>query len=80
MIDDILAGVRKAREEFSVAHDGNLWAMAAELRRLDEIGDWPVVCLSPRRPESDRSTDGAELPVGCGTSHTNSLFPMPAAR
>jgi hypothetical protein len=50
MTDDILAGVRQAREELLASHSGDLRALVAELRELDAKGDWPVVSLPPRRP------------------------------
>lgn len=43
--DDVLRGVRAAREAFARAHGFDPYAMVAALRELDAAGDWPVVRL-----------------------------------
>jgi len=48
--DDVLQGVRTAREAYAQSHGYDLKAMVADLREQDDRGDWPVVCLAPRRP------------------------------
>ena len=47
--DDILLEVRRAREEYAASHGYDIRAMVADLRRMDEAGDWPVVSLTPKR-------------------------------
>ncbi len=48
--DDVLRGVREAREAYAKLFNYDIEAMAEDLRRQDEAGDWPVVRLEPRRP------------------------------
>ena len=48
--DDVLRGVRAAREAYAQAHGFDVRAMVADLRERDAHGDWPVVRLAPRRP------------------------------
>jgi hypothetical protein len=49
--DDVLRGVREAREAYARAHDFDVRAMVADLRARDAAGDWPVVRRAPRRPQ-----------------------------
>jgi hypothetical protein len=51
--DTVLQEVRSAREAFAELHGFNVRAMGAALRALDDVGDWPVVRLAPRRPAVD---------------------------
>lgn len=51
MTDDVLLGVRQAREAFAASHGYDLRAMAVALRKMDAADDWPVVRRPPRRPE-----------------------------
>jgi hypothetical protein len=44
--DDVLRGVRAAREAFAQAHGFDPHAMVAALRKLDAAGDWPVRRIS----------------------------------
>lgn len=46
MYDDLLEGVRAAREAFAASHG---YELGATLRRLNEAGDRVVVRLPPRR-------------------------------
>lgn len=46
--DDILQEIRQTREAFAAKHNYDIHAMVAELRRLDEIEQRPVVSLPPR--------------------------------
>jgi hypothetical protein len=48
--DDILVEIRATRDAFAQAHGYDAVAMAAALRRLNDVGDWRVVRLPPRRP------------------------------
>lgn len=63
-LDSVLLEVRATREAFARAHGYDLRAMVAELRALDERGDWPVVRLAPRRPAGWRAEAApSSLPV-----------------
>lgn len=46
--DDVLRGVRVAREAFAQTHGFDPHSMVAALRELDAAGDWPVVPLGPQ--------------------------------
>jgi hypothetical protein len=48
--DSVLQEVRSAREAFARSHGYEIRAMVADLRARDDLGDWPVVRLAPRRP------------------------------
>ncbi len=48
--DSVLQEVRAAREAYAESHGYDVRAMVADLRAQDDLGDWPVVRLSPRRP------------------------------
>ncbi len=50
MTDDMLQDVRAAREAFARAHNYDLEALVATLRKLDACGDRKVVRLPPRQP------------------------------
>jgi hypothetical protein len=45
--DDVLLGVRAAREAYARSHNFDVHAMVEDLRARDEAGDWPVVRLPP---------------------------------
>jgi hypothetical protein len=63
--DSVLQEVRSAREAFARSHNYDIRAMVADLQARDELGDWPVVRLIPRRPaiaSTSRSEPG--VPVG----------------
>jgi hypothetical protein len=47
--DDVIRGVRAAREEFGRRHNFNIRAMVADLQAQDAAGDWPVVSRPARR-------------------------------
>ena len=65
--DDIIRGVRAAREAFGQLHGFNIRAMVADLQAQDSVGDWPVVSLrssqSPRTPNKSLPPTGAAIPV-----------------
>jgi len=61
--DDVLRGVRAAREAFARAHGFDPYAMVAALRALDAAGDWPIVRLDPHETAGVAS---AELHAHCG--------------
>jgi hypothetical protein len=50
--DDIILGVRAAREEYSRLHGFNIRAMIADLQSRDGAGDQLVVRRPARRPEA----------------------------
>ena len=47
--DDILLAVRQAKEEYAATHGFNIREIVADLRRMDEAGDWQIVSLIPKR-------------------------------
>ncbi len=53
--DDVIRGVRAAREEFAQRHGYNIRAMVSDLQAQDDAGDWPVVSHAARRPYSTNS-------------------------
>jgi hypothetical protein len=63
--DSVLQEVRAAREAYARSHGYDVRPMVADLRAQDELGDWPVVRLSPRRPvppgESHLGSDSTPL-------------------
>ncbi|QEH38203.1 hypothetical protein OJF2_68010 [Aquisphaera giovannonii] len=61
--DDVLKGVREAREAYARSHGFNAWAMVADLRERDASGDWPVVRLSPRRLTAPHRPSPDPLPA-----------------
>ena len=48
--DDIILGVRAAREEYARSHNFNIRAIIADLQARDDVGDRIVVRRSARRP------------------------------
>jgi hypothetical protein len=62
--DDVIRGVRAAREAFGQKHHFNIRAMVADLQAQDLAGDWPVVSLPPRRPPSTRTPNKSLQPTG----------------
>ncbi len=78
--DDIILGVRAAREAFGRLHGFNIRAMVADLQAQDSVGDWPVVSLrspqSPRTPNKSLQPTGAAIPV---SQDSTSLGAAPAA-
>jgi hypothetical protein len=48
--DSVLQEVRAAREDYARSHGYDVRVMVADLRKRDDVGDWPVVRLVPRRP------------------------------
>ena len=50
--DDVLKQVRAAREEYARLHDFDVRKIVADLQRLNEAGDWPVIRSSARRAEA----------------------------
>ena len=74
MTDDVLRGVREAREAFARSHGYDVRAMVAALGLLNEAGDWPVVSLPPRPPrtppavETPRAAQGLPAPIAGAVS------------
>lgn len=62
--DDVIRGVRAAREAFGQKHSFNIRAMVAELQAKDAAGDWPVVSLPPRRPQLSLTPNNPLKPTG----------------
>jgi hypothetical protein len=50
--DDVIRGVRAAREGYARAHGYSIRAMVSDLQAKDSVGDWPVVSLPARRPRT----------------------------
>lgn len=71
MTDNVLRGVREAREEFARSHGYDVYAMVAELQRLNEADDRIVVRFPPRRP--------ATHPAAEVVSQTNESPPVVGA-
>jgi hypothetical protein len=62
--DDVLLGVRAAREAYAQAHDYDVRAMVADLQARDLADDWPVVRRPPRRPRVPcQSEDAVQEPL-----------------
>jgi hypothetical protein len=67
--DDVLRGVRAAREAYARSLGYDVQAMVADLRARDTAGDWPVVRRAPRRPSPSHGptaapNEGAETEGG----------------
>ena len=80
--DDVIRGVRAAREEYARLHGFNIRAMVADLQARDSAGDWPVVSRPARRPHSADSPNQALQPTGAAISvsqDSKSLEAAPAA-
>ena len=80
--DDVIRGVRAAREAFGQRHGFNIRAMVADLQAQDSAGDWPVVSLPVRRPLSSRTSIQSLQPTGAAISvsqDSKSLEAAPAA-
>ena len=60
--DDVIRGVRAAREAFGQLHHFNIRAMVADLQAQDSAGDWPVVSLLARRPQSSLTPNKSPQP------------------
>ncbi len=61
--DDVIRGVRAAREEYARLHGFNIRAMVADLQARDSAGDWPVVSRLARHPHSPDSPNPAPPPT-----------------
>lgn len=55
--DDVIRGVRAAREAFGQVHGFNIRAMVADLLARDLLGDWLVVSRPARRPQIDTDAE-----------------------
>ena len=62
--DDVIRGVRLAREAFAQLHGFNIRAMVADLQARDSVGDWLVVSRSARHLQSIQSPNQAIPPTG----------------
>ena len=65
--DDVIRGVRAAREEYARLHNFNIRAMVADLQAKDAAGDWPVVSRPARRPCRTEMPNQALQPTGAAT-------------
>lgn len=77
--DDVIRGVRAAREEYARLHGFNIRAMVADLQARDSVGDWPVVSRLAQRPYAADSPNKPMHPSGGSTVADNSET-SPAAR
>lgn len=66
--DDIMKGIRAAREAFAEKHGYDIWAMAAALKAA-EAESGRVVVSFPSRPVTDVSL-GVKLDDSCGPELT----------
>jgi hypothetical protein len=48
--DEIVAEVRRVREEHAAAHDYDLARILADLRKQERASDVPLVSLPPKKP------------------------------
>ncbi len=55
--DEVIRGVRAAREAYAARHGFNIRAMVADLQAQDSAGDWPVVSHVRRRPRPPNQTE-----------------------
>jgi hypothetical protein len=65
--DDVIHGVREAREEYARLHGFNIRAMVADLQAKDAVGDWPVVSRPARPLRRADSPPQALQPTGAAT-------------
>ncbi len=65
--DDVIRGVRAAREEYARRHGFDIRAMVADLQAQDAAGDWPVISRPARRPYCAESPSQALQPSGAAT-------------
>jgi hypothetical protein len=68
--DSVLQEVRSAREAYAREHGYDVWAMVADLRASDDVGDWPVVRLASRRSDvldASKSKEDPKNPEVAGT-------------
>ena len=70
--DDVIRGVRAAREEYARLHNFDIRAMVADLQAKDAVGDWPVVSRPVRRPRRADLPDQAPQPSGAAPVSENS--------
>jgi hypothetical protein len=70
--DDVIRGVRAAREEYARLHGYNIRAMVADLQAKDAVGDWPVVSRPARRPRHADLPNQALQPTGAAASVSES--------
>src|SRR3989442_1609546 len=76
--DDVLRGVRAAREAYARLHNFDVGAMVADLRARNLAGDWPVVRHPPRCPHPVAAPEVAPIQT---LRQTGSRYPdQPAAR
>lgn len=72
--DDVIRGVRAAREEYARLHGFNIRAMVADLQAQDSAGDWPVVSRPARRlPAADAPEQALRPPGGAGAVSQDSM-------
>lgn len=64
--DDVMRGVRAAREEYARLHGYNVRAMVADLQAKNAAGDWLVVSRPARRPRRADLPPQTLKPTGSG--------------
>ena len=77
--DDVIRGVRAAREEYARRHGFNIRAMVADLQAQDLAGDWPVVSRPARRLPSADSPNHALQATGAAIAVSRDVPPRPEA-
>lgn len=77
--DDVIRGVRAAREEYARLHGFNIRAMVADLQARDSAGDWLVVSRPARRPHAVDSPNKALQPTGAALPVSSDIQSLPAA-
>jgi len=74
--DDVIRGVRAAREAFGQLHGFNIRAMVADLQAQDSAGDWPVVSLPARPPNSSWLPIKPLQPTGAAIPSSQDATPL----
>jgi hypothetical protein len=77
--DDVIRGVRAAREEYARLHGYSIRAMVADLQARDLAGDWPVVSRPARRPQSWQTPNQTLQPTGAAIPAPPGSESSPAA-
>ena len=77
--DDVIRGVRTAREAYAALHGFNIRAMVADLQAQDAIGDWLVVSRPARRPQSTQTPNQSLQPTGAAITVSQSSTLQQAA-
>ncbi len=64
--DSVLQEVRASRDAYARSHGYDVRAMVADLKARDDLGDWPVARLAPRRPVQPPTPSVDRVPVASG--------------